>query len=398
MQTHSVTGSNAGPTREALFGTGFAQRLADYPSWAETTAAIAAVTDAQVREVLARAGRHGGRQLTADDFTALVSPTAAPYLEQMAQLARTATLERFGRTVSMYIPMYVSNACTNKCVYCGFNHDNAFERTILTPGQVHAECQAIRRLAPFENILIVSGEYPALCGTEYFEEVIGIARQYFHNVTLEVQPMRQSQYERLARAGLNGVICFQETYDPVAYREYHPRGMKSIFEWRLNGFDRMGAAGLHKIGLGVLLGLNPEWRTDSVFMARHLRYLQRRYWRTRYAVNFPRMCPSESGYQPNAIISDRELAQLTTAFRLFDHDIDISYSTREAPEFRHNMIPLGVTSMSAGSRTEPGGYCSTPEALEQFTVTDERTPADVAADIRSAGYEPVWKDWDHILD
>lgn len=396
---HTVeTGIDADPTREAPFGHGFAQHLGDYPSWGQTADAIAAVTDADVRAVLSRARRHGGKQLTPDDFAVLISPAAAPYLEEMAQLARRYTLERFGRTVSLYIPMYVSNACTNKCVYCGFNHDNAFDRTILTEQQIHDECRAIRRLGPFENILIVSGEYPALCGTEYFERCITIAREYFHNVTLEVQPMRQSQYARLAAAGLNGVICFQETYDPVAYKEYHPRGMKSIFEWRLNGYDRMGAAGLHKIGLGVLLGLNPDWRTDTVFMARHLRYLQRRFWRTRYAVNFPRMCPSESGYQPNTIISDRDLAQLTTAFRLFDHDIDISYSTREAPEFRHNMIPLGITSMSAGSRTEPGGYCSTPEALEQFTVTDERTPAEVAADIRSAGYDPVWKDWDHALD
>lgn len=389
---------NNDPQPGATFGHGFAERLSDYPTWAETGASVAAVTDSDVRAVLARAARHGGPQLTPDDFAVLISPAAAPYLEEMAQLAHAYTLERFGRTVSMYIPMYVSNACTNKCVYCGFNHDNPFERTVLDMAQVRAECEAIRRLAPFENILIVSGEYPALCGTEYFEKVIRIAREYFHNVTIEVQPMRQTQYARLAEAGLNGVICFQETYDPVMYREFHPRGMKSIFEWRLNGYDRMGAAGLHKIGLGVLLGLNPDWRTDAVFMARHLRYLQRRYWRTRYAVNFPRMCPSESGYQPNCIISDRELAQLTCAFRLFDHDIDISYSTREAPVFRHNMIALGVTSMSAGSRTEPGGYCSTPEALEQFSVTDERTPADVAADIRAAGYEPVWKDWDHVLD
>ena len=174
--------------------------------------------------------------------------------------------------------------------------------------------------------------------------------------------------------------------------------MKSIFEWRLNGYDRMGRAGLHKIGMGVLLGLQPDWRTDAAMLAIHLRYLQRKYWRTRYSINFPRMCPSESGFQPRVVVSDRQLAQLTFAFRLFDHDVDISYSTRESDDFRRHMMPLGVTSMSAGSRTEPGGYASVPDALEQFAITDSRTPEAVAADIRAGGYEPVWKDWDSVFD
>ena len=209
--------------------------------------------------------------------------------------------------------------------------------------------------------------------------------------------MKQEWYERLTRAGLNGVICFQETYHREAYKRYHPRGMKSHYEWRLNGFDRMGRAGVHKIGLGVLIGLE-DWRADMVMLARHLRYLQKHYWRTRYSVNFPRMRPSESGYQPNVVLTDRELVRLTLAFRIFDEDVDISYSTREAPEFRDGMMQLGVTSMSAGSRTEPGGYCSTPDALEQFEVSDERTPAEVVEAIRRAGLEPVFKDWDAIFD
>ncbi len=173
--------------------------------------------------------------------------------------------------------------------------------------------------------------------------------------------------------------------------------MKSHFEWRLNGYDRMGEAGVHKIGLGALLGLE-DWRGDVVMMARHLRYLQKKYWRSRYSVNFPRMRPSESGFQPVSIISDKELAQLTFAFRIFDHDVDISYSTREAPEYRDNMIPLGVTSMSAGSKTDPGGYASAPDSLEQFEVSDERRPIDVEAAIRAHGYDPVWKDWDSVFD
>ena len=173
--------------------------------------------------------------------------------------------------------------------------------------------------------------------------------------------------------------------------------MKSKFEWRCDGFDRMGMAGVHKIGMGVLIGLE-DWRTDVTMMARHLAYLRKKYWKTRYAVNFPRMRPSESGFQPNVVMSDRELAQLTFAFRLFDHDVDISYSTREDHRLRNNMATLGVTSMSAGSKTDPGGYAVYPSSLEQFAVSDRTSPGEVAADLRALGREPVWKDWDAVFD
>lgn len=384
------------PINETVNGDGFAREIEKY-DWDDTGSIIQSMTDNDVRKALSNA-RRNSRQLDIDDFIALISEVGASYIEEMAHLSRKYTLERFGKTISMYIPMYVSNACTNKCVYCGFNHDNPMERTILSLDQIKAECEAIKKLGPFENLLIVSGEYPAICGTEYFEKVLSVCRPYFHNLTIEVQPMREEQYERLTRSGLNGVVCFQETYNRNAYKLYHPRGMKSIYEWRLNGYDRMGRAGVHKIGMGVLLGLQSDWRADVVMMARHLRYLQRKYWRTRYSINFPRMCPSESGFQPNVVVSDRQLAQLTMAFRLFDHDVDISYSTRESGRFRHNMMQLGVTSMSAGSRTEPGGYVSEPDALEQFAITDSRHPEAVAADIREQGYDVVWKDWDSVFD
>lgn len=380
---------------ENIFGHGFADVIGQY-DWDETLAMVANATDADVRRVLAKASRNV-KPLTPDEFAILISDAADPYLEDMARLSQHFTRERFGKTISLYIPMYVSNACTNKCVYCGFNHDNPMTRTTLTMEQIDAECRAIKKLGPFQNLLIVSGEYPSLCGVDYLEKTLEVCRPYFHNLTIEVQPLKMELYERLTHSGLNGVVCFQETYHREAYKTYHPRGMKSIYEWRLNGYDRMGQAGVHKIGLGVLLGLE-DWRPDTVMMARHLRYLQKHYWRTRFSVNFPRMRPSESGYQPKVVIADRELARLTFAFRIFDHDIDISYSTREAPLYRDNIMTLGVTSMSAGSRTEPGGYVSTPEALEQFEVSDERTPSEVAAAIRRNGLEPVWKDWDMIFD
>lgn len=383
------------PTKEAVFGHGFADEIGSY-DWNDTISLVDNATEADVRRVLAKA-RRNVKPLTPEEFAILISPAADLFLEEMAQLSRKFTLERFGNTISMYIPMYVSNACTNKCVYCGFNHDNPFTRTTLTMDQVENECKAIKKLGPFENLLIVSGEYPSLCGVEYLENVLHVCRPYFHNLTIEVQPMKAANYYRLTKSGLNGVVCFQETYHREAYKTYHPKGMKSHFEWRLNGFDRMGEAGVHKIGMGVLLGLE-DWRADTVMMARHLRYLQKRYWRSRFSVNFPRMRPSESGYQPKVVINDRELARLTFAFRIFDHDIDISFSTREAPEYRDNIMRLGVTSMSAGSQTEPGGYATSPEALEQFEVSDDRSPADVSAAIRAHGYEPVWKDWDAIFD
>lgn len=383
------------PTPDAIFGHGFADIIGEY-DWDETVRLVDSATKADVDRVLAKARRNSQR-LTPEDFAMLISPAAASRIEEMAALSSRFTGERFGKTISMYIPMYVGNACTNKCVYCGFNHDNPFERTILTMEQIEEECKAIKRLGPFENLLIVSGEYPSLCGVEYLENVLHTCRPYFHNLTIEVQPMRSADYERLTHSGLNGVVCFQETYHREAYRTYHPHGMKSHYDWRLNGYDRMGEAGVHKIGLGALLGLE-DWRADTVMMARHLRYLQKKYWKSRYSVNFPRMRPSESGYQPKTVISDRELAMLTFAFRIFDHDVDISYSTREAPWFRDNMMRLGVTSMSAGSKTDPGGYASAPESLEQFEVSDERTPREVEASIRAHGYDPVWKDWDAVFD
>ena len=380
---------------QSPWGHGFAD-IIDQWDWNETTDRIMSSTEDDVRRVLAKA-RRNTRRLEPDDFMVLISPAAESFIEEMAQLSRHFTRERFGNTISMYIPMYVSNACANACVYCGFNHANKFERTILTMEQVEAECRAIKELAPFDNLLIVSGEFPALCGTDYFENVLNVCRPYFNNMTIEIQPMKTEQYSRLVKAGLNGVVCFQETYRRETYKNYHPRGMKSVYDWRLNGYDRMGAAGVHKIGMGVLIGLE-DWRTDLTMLARHLRYLQKKYWRTRYSVNFPRLCPSESGFKPNVVMSDKELAQLTFAFRIFDHDVDISFSTRESKLFRNNMLSLGITSMSAGSRTEPGGYALNDGALEQFEVTDGRTPVQVAEDIRANGYDVVWKDWDSIFD
>lgn len=368
----------------------FSDELLKY-DWDDTTGRIMSKRAADVETAL------GKENLDIDDFMALVSPAAAPYIEPMARLSREYTMRRFGKVMSMYIPMYITNSCTNSCVYCGFNRHNQFPRVILTPEQIEDECRAIRRLGPFENLLLVTGENPRAAGTDYLETALKVCRPYFNNLTIEVMPLSAEDYYRLTKSGLNGVVCFQETYNRANYKKYHPAGMKSNFEWRVNGFDRMGQAGLHKIGMGVLIGLE-DWRTDVTMMAIHLQYLCKHYWRTRYSVNFPRMRPSEGHFQPNVVMSDRELAQLTFAFRIFDHDVDISFSTREQPMFRNNIATLGATSMSAGSKTDPGGYCTYPQSLEQFSVSDERTPAQVEADLKKAGCEVVWKDWDKIFD
>lgn len=361
-------------------------------SWSETTDRIYTMTDADVRRALSKEHR------TVEDFMALVSPAAAPYLEQMALLSRHYTEERFGKTISLYIPLYLTNSCANSCVYCSFHASNPMPRTILSFEQMEDEFRAIKELGPFESLLMVTGENPAKAGVAYLAESLRRAKHSFSDLKIEVMPLDTHEYEELIRHGLNGVICFQETYNRSRYNIYHPRGRKADFEWRVNGFDRMGKAGVHSIGLGVLVGLE-DWRTDVTMLAHHLRYLQHYYWKTRYSVNFPRMRPANNGgFQPNVVMSDRELAQLTFAMRIFDPMVDISYSTRELATFRDNMATLGVTTMSAGSKTDPGGYYTFPQSLKQFEVSDERSPMDIYARLRQLGREPVWKDWDCALD
>ena len=361
--------------------------------WDATTEAIYAKSDADVRRALAKS------HLDVEDFMALISPAAEPYLETMAQLSYRYTRERFGNTMQIFIPLYITNSCTNSCVYCGFHVSNPMKRTILTEEEMVNEYKAIKQLGPFENLLIVTGENPVKAGVPYIARSLDLARPYFSNLKIEVMPLSVEEYEELTHHGMNGVICFQETYHKANYNIYHPRGMKANFEWRVNGFDRMGQAGVHSIGMGVLVGLEKEWRTDITMMAHHLRYLQKHYWKTKYSFNVPRMRPSENGgFQPNVVMSDRELAQVTFATRIFDHDVDISYSTRESASFRNHMARLGVTTMSAESKTDPGGYYSYPQALEQFHVSDERKTGEVAAALRALGIEPVWKDWDQSFD
>jgi len=359
-------------------------------NWNNTQSQIYSKTAKDVELALSK------ERLNVDDFMALVSPAAQNYLEPMAALSRKYTQQRFGKTIQFYIPLYLTNSCANHCVYCGFNHNNDIKRIILNDEQILQEVEAIKKIGDFRHILLVTGENPRDAGVDYIENAIKLVKPYFSSISIEVQPLKEDEYRRLNAAGLNAVYCYQETYNQERYKVYHPKGMKSNYDWRLDTFDRMGKAGVHKIGLGVLIGLE-DWRTDATMMALHLKYLQKHYWQTKYSISFPRIRPHEGSFQPNVIMSDKELAQIIFAYRIFDHDVEIALSTRENKSFRDNMTTLGVTSLSAGSKTDPGGYAVFKDELEQFTVNDNRIPEDILQSVKEQGYEVIWKDWDLSL-
>ncbi|MCB0319818.1 MAG: 2-iminoacetate synthase ThiH [Bdellovibrionales bacterium] len=276
-----------------------------------------------------------------------------------------------------------------------FQFSNSLPRVTLSPEEIAREGQAVRDLG-FEHVLLVSGEAPKSVGVDYFKEALCILGPYFAQVSLEVQPLLQAEYEELIAFGLHSVLVYQETYNREQYRTHHPKGRKSNFAFRLETPERLGSAGIHKIGIGALLGLE-DWRTDSWFTALHLAYLRKRFWRTKFSISFPRLRPAEGLVEPRTVMNESELLQLICAYRLFDENVEISLSTRESAFFRDHVMTLGVTSMSAGSKTDPGGYAVRRNALQQFSTSDERSPSEVAKSIEARGYEPVWKDWDLSL-
>jgi 2-iminoacetate synthase len=329
-----------------------------------------------------------------EDFMALISPAAAIYLEKMAVLSHQLTQKRFGKTIQMFVPMYLSNECQNICTYCGFSFDNAMRRVTLTDAQIMEEVKVIKSYG-YDHILLVTGEANKTVGMDYFIKTLDLIRPHFSHISMEVQPLDEEEYEKLMDHGVNTILVYQETYHEENYKFHHPKGKKSNFEYRLDTPDRLGKAGIHKIGLGVLIGLE-DWRTDSFFNALHLDYLEKKYWKTKYSVSFPRLRPYTGNLEPKVNMNDKELVQLICAYRIFNEEIELSMSTRESEKFRNNIVRLGITSISAGSKTDPGGYASKMKALEQFEISDERSPEQVAEMIKSQGYEPVWKDWDEV--
>jgi 2-iminoacetate synthase len=329
---------------------------------------------------------------SAAHLAALLSPAAAPYLEAMAQKSRRLSLNNFGRTVQMFAPLYLSNRCTNVCTYCGFSVQNKIPRRTLTTEEILIEGRAVRELG-YEHVLLVTGEDNLSVDCDYFAGALDLLNPLFSQISLEVQPLEQTEYERLRGHGLYGVLVYQESYHEETYRTHHPRGKKSHFEYRLETPERLGRAGIHKIGLGALIGLE-DWRTELYFLGLHLQYLRKKFWRTKFSVAFPRLRPAAGFLAPKVELTDRELVQAICAFRLFDPHVEISLSTRESPVFRNHAIEIGITTMSAASKTEPGGYALNSGALEQFSIHDTRSVPEVVHAIRSRGYEPVWKDWE----
>ncbi len=371
---------------------GFGEIHAAHP-WETTRARILSRTSADVQRALGHA-REGRADL--QDFEALISPAGANYLEAMAQLSHEKTVQRFGRTMQIFAPAYLSNECQNVCTYCGYSAGNKVPRRTLTPPEILREAGALRQLG-IDHVLLLTGESNKV-GVDYLESALQLLRPHFSSLSLEVQPLETADYLRLRRAGLNTVLVYQETYHAEAYRTHHPKGRKSDFGWRLDAPDRVGAAGVHKIGLGGLFGLE-DWRTECFFTALHLGWLERRHWQSRFSVSFPRLRPHEGDLAPKVEMTDRDLVQAICAFRLLNGEVELNLSTRERASFRDQAFRLGVTAMSAGSRTNPGGYAEGASAsLEQFSVEDTRSPREVAAMLQAAGYEPVWKDWDASYD
>ncbi|PWC15302.1 2-iminoacetate synthase ThiH [Brenneria roseae subsp. roseae] len=366
------------------------QHIWEQLEWDDLTLRINSKTSREVERAL------GAQRLTREDFMALLSPAASRYLEPLAQRAQQLTRQRFGNTVSFYVPLYLSNLCSNDCTYCGFSMSNHIKRKTLDEAEILRECAAIKEMG-FDHLLLVTGEHQRKVGMDYFRRVFPLIRPHFSSLMIEVQPLSQEEYAELKTLGLDGVMVYQETYHPATYQLHHLRGQKQDFHWRLATPDRLGRAGIDKIGLGALIGLSDSWRTDCYMVAEHLLHLQQTYWQSRYSISFPRLRPCAGGIEPASLMDEAQLMQVICAFRLLSPDIELSLSTRESPFFRDHAIPIAINNVSAFSKTQPGGYADDHLELEQFSPHDGRRPEEVAQAIIRAGLQPVWKDWDGYL-
>lgn len=359
-------------------------------------------------------------------FRALLEPMEPSALEALAADSVAATRRHFGKTMRLFAPLYLSNECVNNCSYCGFSRDNPILRTTLTVPQVVQEARHLSELG-FRHLLLVAGEHPRFVSEGYLEECLEALRGFVPTLAIEVGPMETPEYEPLVRAGCEGLVVYQETYDRSAYAAYHTAGPKKDFDWRLECPERGYAAGFRRIGIGALVGLS-DWRAEVMRLAAHLDYLQRTCWKATFTISLPRLRPAAGGFQPRHAMGDAEFVQALCAFRVCFPQVGIVLSTRESRALRDALFPLGVTTVSAGSHTEPGGYtgaggddvhltvrgrrvdldrpaAATPcasataatAATGQFDISDERSPAEIAAHLRSIGLEPVWKDWDAAI-
>lgn len=323
----------------------------------------------------------------------LISPAAEQTLEKQAQTAQQITRQRFGKTMLLYAPLYVSNYCVNKCAYCGFNTSHKIERKRLTIEEAVIEAKAIAGLG-FRDLLLVSGEDPNYVTIDYLKELVKILRKDFATISIEIYPMEEADYRTLFESGVDGVTLYQESYDKNIYNKFHLGGPKKSYEDRLVFQENAAKAGMRRLGIGSLLGLS-DWRYECVCMALHAKYLIQHYWQSKVSFSFPRIRTAAGveldGFSP---VSDRNMVQMVTALRICFPDCGLTLSTREPADFRDNIIHLGFTQVSAESKTTPGGYAGDTDATGQFDVSDKRSASTVAQLLDGWGLEPVWKDWD----
>lgn len=370
----------------------FAEELALWPR-ARVESLIESATPADVDRALSRHER------TIQDLAALLSPCAVPRLEDMARESQRLTRWHFGRTVGLYVPLYLSNVCGADCTYCGYSvrSGNKEKRVTLDPDAIRRECEALASQG-FQNVLLLTGEAPRAVPLERIAEGVSIAREYFPSVAVEIYSLDLDEYSRLSGLGLEGVTIYMETYDRDVYRQVHLTGKKMDYDYRLDAIERAGLGGARRLSIGVLLGLS-DWRAEGFWLGLHGRYLQRTCWQSALSVSFPRLRHVPERFMIPRLVSDAEFVQVMLAMRLFLPEAGFNLSTRETSDFRDRLLPLGVTMMSAGSSTRPGGYATYgEETLEQFEIEDHRSVQAVAQAIRDAGYDPVWKDFDHAFD
>jgi 2-iminoacetate synthase len=338
-------------------------------------------------------------------------------METMAQAAHTLTLKHFGRAMRLFAPLYLSNECINSCKYCGFSRENAIVRVTLEVDEVLAEARHLAHEG-FRNILLVAGEHPKFVSNGYLEQCVSRLASEVPGISLEVGPMETADYVPLVRAGAEGLVVYQETYHRPTYHEMHLSGPKKDYDWRLACPERAYEAGFRRIGVGALFGLW-DWRQEALALAAHIEHLLRRCWKAQLTVSLPRLRPAAGEFRPRHPLPDREFVQLVCALRITFPQIGIVLSTREPAHLRDALIPLGITMMSAGSHTEPGGYTGQGKkslhytlrgrqleidrqltdaaATEQFDIADTRSAAEIAGVLRARGLDPVWKDWDRAI-
>lgn len=331
------------------------------------------------------------------DLIALCSPKAVPFLEAIAQQAQTITRTRFGRTISLYAPIYLSNVCTANCVYCGFSAAHSgTSRITLSEEAIEAECAALANMG-YQSVLLLTGDAPMIASPAYIAKACSIARKWFASVAVEVYSMDTDDYKQLVQNGLDGVTLYMETYDRDTYTRLHQKGRKKDYLYRMDTLERAGQAGVRRLSTGVLLGLF-DWRIEVAWLALHVEYLQKHCWESAASISFPRLRHVPGGFDIPTPVSDVDLVQMMVALRLLFPEVGFNLSTREPAALRDRLLAFGVTAISAGSSTRPGGY-SHPEDnnLEQFEIEDTRSPAEVAAMLVQAGYDPVWKDFDQAF-